>query len=54
MTKHLEAISEALRNPKHTFRRTDAQPKKTLRHRYERRKVKEYLHLGDWVLAEEA
>ena len=53
MTKTLDVISEAIRNPKHPFRKIDNQPKKALKHRYERRKIKEYLHLGDW-LAEEA
>lgn len=49
MTKSLELISEAIRNPKHPFRKVDNQPKKPLKHRYERRKIKEYLHLGEWV-----
>jgi hypothetical protein len=49
MTKSLEIISEAVRNPKPPFRKLDNQPKKPLKHRYERRKIKEYLHLGDWV-----
>ena len=53
MTKTLDVIDETVRNPKHPFRKTDNQPKKALKHRYERRKIREYLHLGDW-LAEEA
>jgi hypothetical protein len=52
MMKTFEAISEAIRNPKHPFRKTEHQPKKALKNRYERRKIKEYLHLGTW-LAEE-
>jgi len=52
MTKSLEVISEAVRNPKHPFRKVDNQPKKPLKHRYERRKIKAYLHLGDWVAGE--
>jgi hypothetical protein len=52
MTKSLEVISEAIRNPKHPFRKVDNQPKKTLKHRYERRKIKEYLHLEDWMANE--
>ena len=52
MTKSLETISEAIRNPKHPFRKVDNQPKKPLKHRYERRKIREYLHLGDWVAGE--
>ena len=54
MTKSLEVISEAVRNPKHPFRKVENQPKKPLKHRYERRKIKEYLHLGDWVSGETA
>jgi hypothetical protein len=49
MMKTMEVISEAVRNPKHPFRKTEHQPKKALKNRYERRKIKEYLHLGDWL-----
>ncbi len=52
MTKSLEVISEAIRNPKHPFRKVDNQPKKPLKHRYERRKIRSYLHLGEWVAGE--
>jgi hypothetical protein len=52
MTKSLEVISEAIRNPKHPFRKVDNQPKKPQKHRYERRKIREYLHLGEWVSGE--
>ena len=52
MMKTLEAIGEAVRNPKHPFRKTEHQPKKALKNRYERRKIKEYLHLGDWLTEE--
>jgi len=52
MTKSLEVISEAVNNPKHPFRKVDNQPKKPQKHRYERRKIKEYLHLGDWMAPE--
>jgi len=52
MTKSLEVISEAIRNPKHPFRKVDNQPKKPLKHRYERRKIREYLHLGEWASGE--
>ena len=52
MTKSIEVISEAVSNPKHPFRKVDNQPKKPQKHRYERRKIKEYLHLGEWVTGE--
>jgi hypothetical protein len=48
MIKTLEVITEAIRNPNHPFRKADSQPKKSMKHRYERRKIKEYLHLADW------
>lgn len=49
MTKSMiETISEAIRDPKHPFRKADNQPKKAQKSRYERRKIKEYLHLADW------
>jgi hypothetical protein len=52
MAKSLEALSEVVTNQKHPFRKVDNQPKKPLKHRYERRKIKEYLHLGDWLAGE--
>lgn len=52
MTKSLETISEAVRNPKHPFRKVDSQPKKALKHRYERRKIKGYLQSSDWLTDE--
>ena len=52
MIKTLEIISEAIRNSKHPFRKIDSQPKKAEKNRYERRKIKEYLHLGEWPTGE--
>jgi len=52
MTKTLDVISETVRDNKHPFRKVDDQPKKAQKHRYERRKIKEYLHLNDWVTEE--
>lgn len=49
MTKTIESMSEVIRNPKHAFRKTEFQPKKQLRHRHERRKIREVLHLGEWL-----
>ena len=48
MIKTLELITEVLRNPKNSFRKITNQPKKAEKHRYERRKVKEILRVGDW------
>ena len=53
MMKTFEAMSEVIRNPKHPFRKTEHHTKKSLKNRHERRKIREFLHLGDWM-AEEA
>jgi hypothetical protein len=52
MTKTWDVISEAVKNPKHTFRKAEVRPKKAQKHRYERRKIKEYLHLSDLMTEE--
>jgi hypothetical protein len=52
MKKMMESIVEVIRDTNHPFRKLEHQPKKSLKNRYERRKVKEYLHLID--LQEEA
>ncbi len=52
--KTMEVISEAVRNPRHPFRKADNQPKKAQKNRYERRKIKGYLHLADWLAEEMA
>ena len=48
MTKSLDVIVETIRNSKHPFRQVDNRPAKPQKSRYERRKVREYLRLGDW------
>lgn len=48
MTRALDVITEIIRNPKHPFRKADDRPVKAHKRRYERRKVKEYIRLGDW------
>ncbi len=49
MIKTLSRIQEIVRDTKHPFRRSDSRPAKTQRNRYERRKIREFLHLGDWT-----
>ena len=49
MTKTLDLITETIRNTKHPFRKTDATPEKPKKNRYERRKIREYIKLGDWM-----
>jgi hypothetical protein len=48
MTKTIDAITEIIRNPKHPFRKADDRPVKAQKNRYERRKIKEFIKLGDW------
>ena len=54
MSKSLDLISDAIRNPKHPFRQVDAQPDKPHKHRYERRKIKEYIKIADWMEEQKA
>jgi hypothetical protein len=49
MSKPTEPITEIIRDPKHSFRKADDRPVKAQRHRYERRKIKEYLKQSDWA-----
>ena len=48
MIKTLDLITEVVSNPKNSFRKVTDRPKKAEKHRYERRKIKGYLKLGDW------
>ncbi len=49
MTKTMDLISDAIRNPKHPFHQVADRPDKPQKHRYERRKIKEYIRIADWV-----
>ena len=49
MTKTVDTITEIIRNPKHPFRKADDRPAKAQKHRYDRRKIKEYIKLGNWT-----
>lgn len=48
MTKNQDVFTELLRDPKHPFRAVEDRPKKSLKHRYERRKARECLKRVDW------
>jgi hypothetical protein len=48
MTKSIDAITELVRNPKPSFRKADDRPAKAQKHRYERRKIKEYIKISNW------
>jgi len=52
MTRTNETLSEIIRNPRPAFRKADDRPIKAQKHRYERRKIKGFLRLGDWVQEE--
>lgn len=44
MIKSHESLSEAIRNPKHPFVQIERRQLKAQKHRYERRKVRQFLH----------
>jgi hypothetical protein len=48
MIKTLDQIDEVIRNPKHPFRQVADRPEKPQKHRYERRKIKEYIRAAEW------
>ena len=48
MSKTIDAMTEIIRDPKHPFRKADDRPAKAQKHRYERRKIKEYIKQNDW------
>lgn len=54
MMKTFQFMNEAIKSTKHPFRKTESQPRKAQKNRYERRKVKEFLHLSDWSQEEMA
>jgi hypothetical protein len=50
MTKSLDVINDVIRTQgKSPFRQMCDRPDKATKHRYERRKVKQYIHSGDWT-----
>jgi hypothetical protein len=49
MPKSLDAITDVI-HTKHPFPQVGDRPNKPNKSRYERRKVKQYLHIGDWAL----
>jgi hypothetical protein len=49
MTKTPDAIREAVLSPKHPFPTVGDRPQKPQKHRYERRKVRQYIQVVDWA-----
>ncbi len=54
MKKNLDAIHDTLRASSHPFRQTDSRPRKSQKHRYERRKIRAFMKLGEWLESEPA
>jgi hypothetical protein len=48
MTKMLDLITDTICSSKHPFHQVDNRPKKPQKNRYERRKIKEIIRLGNW------
>ncbi len=48
MSKTTDLLSEVLQDTKHPFRAVGDRQRKPQKHRYERRKARECLRLGDW------
>ncbi len=48
MRKSPSLIAETIRTAQHPFPHAADRPLKEQKHRYERRKVKEYIRLVDW------
>jgi hypothetical protein len=49
MTKTWRLIQETVQNTKHPFRQVENRSAKAKKNRYERRKIRELLRLGDWA-----
>lgn len=48
MTRNIDLLQETLRDAKHPFRAANDRPRKSQKHRYERRKARECIKAGDW------
>jgi hypothetical protein len=52
MRKNVDQMAETIRAAHHPFRHAADRSHKEQKNRYERRKVKEYIRLVDWMVAE--
>lgn len=52
MPKTLDQVLDVIHNAKHPFRQVDSRPLKSQKHRYERRKIKQILHVNGWSTGE--
>lgn len=48
MTVNNHTKQEAIHNPHHPIHHADGRPQKAQKHRYERRKVREFMKQSDW------
>lgn len=49
MAKSNEQIVEVVQNHRHHLKNVDSRPQKAQKHRYERRKIREFIRLSDWA-----
>ena len=49
MAKSLDSMFDMIRSSKHPFKQVADRPDKQHKNRYERRKIREFIKLGDWV-----
>jgi hypothetical protein len=49
MIKTLNRIQQIVLHTKQQFRESNSRPAKTQKNRYERRKIRVFLNLGDWT-----
>ena len=54
MVKNSDAMSEAVLDSQHPFQQVDSLPQNQQKHRYERRKVRQFLHNGEWAETDDA
>ncbi|MBX3745049.1 MAG: hypothetical protein KF833_07040 [Verrucomicrobiae bacterium] len=48
MAKSNEQIVEVIQSHRHHLRHVDTRPQKAHKHRYERRKIREFIRSSDW------
>lgn len=49
MAKYNQHIVEVVQSHRSHLKNVDSRPQKAQKHRYERRKIREFIRLGDWV-----
>ena len=49
MSKSNEQIAEVVQNHRNHLKNVDSRPQKAQKHRYERRKVREFIRHSDWA-----